>query len=65
MKIRLLQKWMGFIAVLALAAFAVPAYATPMLDFNIDGVNNGTISYAGGIAPLVGVNINVDTCNIL
>jgi hypothetical protein len=37
------------------------AWAIPTIDFNIDGLTPGTISYAGGGAPLVGTNIEVDT----
>lgn len=48
-------------AILALLACST-LQASPFLDFNIDGVQNATtsISYAGGVAPLVGTDIQVD-----
>jgi hypothetical protein len=43
-----------------LAFVASPAAAVPTLDFGIVAPTLGSISYAGGSAPLVGTNITVD-----
>lgn len=50
------------IAVLALAlgAAAMPAQADIVLDFGVVFPTSGSISYAGGANPLVGVGIDVD-----
>ena len=39
------------------------AFGQGLLDFNMDAIHapNASISYAGGVAPLVGVNISVDS----
>ena len=48
---------------LALVAFVRPCSAEVVIDFNIDAVQLGSPSYsfAGGVAPLLGSGINVDT----
>lgn len=38
----------------------VPAFAGGILDFGVIAPTGGTISYAGGAAPLIGANITVD-----
>lgn len=48
------------VAVLLVAAVA-PALALPTLDFGIVAPTSGTLSFAGGSASLVGVNIEVDS----
>jgi len=48
-----------FIGVLSLSPG--PVKADPLLDFNIAAPTSGTISYAGGAAPLIGKDIQVDT----
>ncbi len=45
----------------AMLMMATSAMAIPMLDFGLNAPTSGSISYAGGAAPLVGTNINVDT----
>jgi hypothetical protein len=47
------------VAGLALMGASV-AMATPTLDFGVIAPTTGSISYAGGAAPLVGTNISVD-----
>jgi hypothetical protein len=46
-------------ALLVLGGVA-PAAAVPALDFGIVAPTLGTIGYAGGVAPLIGTNIEVD-----
>ena len=48
--------------ILALGLIFAPATvkATPILDFGIIAPTTGSISYAGGAAPLVGAGISVD-----
>jgi hypothetical protein len=52
---------MTLVLMLGLSLSPVPAKADAMLDFNIAPPTAGTISYAGGNNPLVGVGISVDT----
>jgi hypothetical protein len=42
-------------------ALSASAFADPVLDFNISAPSAGSISFAGGSAPLVGSNITVDS----
>ena len=51
------------VAILSLFLFVGPVQAAPILDFNMDGGHpaGASISYAGGVNPLVGVNISVDS----
>jgi hypothetical protein len=49
------------VSVLALVIAVVPAAATPALDFGIIAPTSGSISYAGGAAPLIGSGIDVNT----
>jgi hypothetical protein len=48
------------VAVYSLVALfcALPASAAPIIDFI--GLNGGTVSYAGGLNPLVGTGIDID-----
>lgn len=48
------------LAVVGLGMMAGNAAAVPILDFGIFASTPGTINYAGGSAPLVGVGIEVD-----
>ncbi len=50
----------GSFSMLVLSLFPVPALAVPMLDFGVVAPTVGSISYAGGAAPLVGSGISVD-----
>jgi hypothetical protein len=50
----------GSFAMLGLALSPVPALATSILDFSLVVPTSGTISYAGGGAPLVGTALDVD-----
>jgi PEP-CTERM motif len=47
-------------AAIASCALVVPARAAAILDFAIAAPTPGTLSYAGGVAPLVGTGIQVD-----
>ena len=53
-----------FMSVMAMWVFSFflvpPALAIPVLDFGVFAPASGTISYAGGIAPLVGSGISVN-----
>ncbi|NVM20784.1 MAG: PEP-CTERM sorting domain-containing protein [Desulfobacterales bacterium] len=49
------------LSVLSIFLMAGSAMATSMLDFGIVAPTAGTISYAGGVAPLVGTDIDVDS----
>ena len=58
------MKVKGFlVALLSLFLFVVPVQADTYLDFNMDAIHPSTasISFAGGAAPLIGVDISVDT----
>ena len=46
--------------VLTPVLLTLPALAGPILDFGIQAPTPGVISYAGGVNPLVGKNIQVD-----
>jgi hypothetical protein len=52
---------LGLTTTVLLTALAAPASALPVLDFMIGPPHPATanISYAGGVAPLVGIDINV------
>ena len=50
-----------FVPIFILFFVVGTATAAPMLDFGIGAPTGGSISYAGGAAPLVGVDIDVDT----
>ena len=54
---------MVVVAVLGLSLLPGLARATIVLDFNMDAAHPAgvSISYAGGAAPLIGVNISVDS----
>lgn len=54
-------------AVAGAALMAGTARAVPIvtLDFNVTSGGSGTISYAGGAAPLVGTGVHVDTVTLL
>lgn len=60
-KKRWLPGGIGVITALVLSLSPVSAQAIPDLDFNIAPPSPGTISYAGGVNPLVGTDIGVDT----
>ena len=47
--------------VVAMLMMSTSAMAIPILDFDMSAPTAGSISYAGGAAPLVGSAINVDT----
>ncbi|HMF84877.1 MAG TPA: hypothetical protein VK598_00840, partial [Nitrospiraceae bacterium] len=51
----------GSFAMLGLSLSPMPALADALLDFNVAAPTTGSISYAGGAAPLVGSGISVDT----
>ena len=57
----------GLILALGLSFAPIPVKATPILDFNMDATHPATasISYAGGSAPLVGVDISVDKVELI
>jgi len=48
------------IAALSLSLLPVPAFADPIIDFNVIAPATGTISYSGGVSPLVGSQISVN-----
>ncbi len=50
-----------FSGLLLAVLFPLGAVAVPQLDFGVAAPTPGTISYTGGLAPLVGTNIGVDT----
>jgi hypothetical protein len=54
------KKLVFFLALLAFVAMAPTVRAQPIIDFDVPGIAMGTISYAGGSAPLVGTNITSD-----
>lgn len=56
----LLQAVILLIAVLGLSFSTVPALADTILDFGVGAPTSGSISYAGGVAPLIGSGISVD-----
>lgn len=50
----------SLIAGAGLALAAATAQAVPQLDFGVIAPTSGSISYAGGAAPLIGAGISVD-----
>jgi len=44
----------------AVLLWAGSAFADPILDFGVVAPTPGTVSYAGGVSPLVGTSIQVD-----
>jgi hypothetical protein len=55
------KKWTGFaVGVTALLLTSAQAHALQMLDFGVIAPSSGSISFAGGVAPLVGSGIDVD-----
>ena len=44
----------------AIAGGLTAAHAIPTIDYGLVAPTSGSLSYAGGAAPLVGTNINVD-----
>jgi hypothetical protein len=52
-----MKKTVFVLAFLALVAIVPGAWAQPTIDFSTGAAATGTISYAGGSAPLVGTNI--------
>ena len=57
---KVLVALVGSFAMLVVSLSPVPALAVPVLDFGIVAPTLGSISYAGGAAPLVGSGISVD-----
>ena len=60
---KVLAAVVGSVAMLGLALSPIPALADPVLDFKVPAVQPSTahIDYAGGLDPLVGSGIVVDT----
>ena len=55
-----MKKTVSILAFLALVMMASTVQAQPIIDFGVPGTAVGTMSYAGGSAPLVGTNITSD-----
>jgi hypothetical protein len=56
-----LKKWTSIaLGVTALLFTSAQAHALAMLDFGVIAPTSGSISFAGGVAPLVGAGIDVD-----
>jgi hypothetical protein len=58
---KVLAAVVGSFAMLGLSLSPGPALADALLDFNVAAPTTGSISYAGGVAPLVGSGISVDS----
>src|SRR5467141_1267405 len=60
---KVLAAVVGSVAMLGLALSPIPALADPVLDFDVPGLQPKTahIDYAGGLSPLVGSGIVVDS----
>lgn len=64
MKVKILNKWflpaaLFLLVIVGLAVSPAPVQAGS-LDFGVIAPTSGSISYAGGVAPLVGTDIQVD-----
>ena len=61
--LKVLAAVVGSVAMLGLALSPIPALADPLLDFDVPGLQPKTahIDYAGGLSPLVGSGIVVDS----
>jgi hypothetical protein len=55
-----MKKVLCLLALSALLVVPAAVHADAQLDFGIGAPTPGTISYAGGLSPLVGTNIQVD-----
>ena len=54
-----------FLASCLVGLMAMSLSAAPVLDFGVIAPTAGSISYAGGIAPLVGTGIDVDNVTLI